>query len=66
MDGLFVIDANQKTRGLYKLPGFAIQHPDSDGLLSLSAQAAAEHGHAEQEGNPSMSPLSHFRLCDCL
>ena len=33
---------------------------------TLCGQAAAAHGHAEQEGNPSMSPLRHFCLCDCL
>jgi hypothetical protein len=66
VNGLFVIDANQIIRGLDELPGFAIQHPDGDGLRCLRAQAAATHGHAKQKGNPSMNPMSHFCLCDSL
>jgi hypothetical protein len=64
MERLFVIDANLESRGLDRPSSLAVQHADDNGLFQLREQAAANRGHAEQEGDPSKSPSKHFCLCD--
>jgi hypothetical protein len=63
-----VIDANQEMRGWNELFGFAVQHPQGDGLLCLRAQGAAERGYAQQQqkGKHAMSLSNHDCLSDHL
>jgi len=46
MRGVMVIDAYEIVRGLYGLPGFAVEQADVNGVFRLGVKAGTEDGGA--------------------